>query len=442
MTQRTSVDRGRPHHRIQGSRGRWRRVVRLGAVTTLLATAASAQLQFLTEEQAVSQAIRQNPRLSAAARQVGAAELGARAAGLRAGAEFLFTPGITSLSGTGEELLLRQPLELNGTRSARQGIARAQVDVTRAEAIVELHRLVFETRSAYLELYRAREQQAVAEEMLRAAEEFDRIARRQVELGVRPGVDRTQTGLHISQARQQLDLATGQSAAASAALNTAMGLAPDATVAALPPPDAAPSTLNREQLAAAALRNRAEIALEAAGRKAFQQEARLARAEGRPDLAPQVRSGSVVRGFRDTGIGIGVTLPIFDHGRRRLRIQQAEEGARAQDDRIAAARNQVRQEVEQAVARLSAASSVVRTYKQEVLEGARRLLESAKTGFRTGLTPVTAVLEAQRTYRTIFTGYTNAQVEQALARAELERATGGVSPDLLPRPGAGKGEPK
>lgn len=439
MTHPAGVDRGQPSRRNQGSHGKWLRVVRLGAVMTMLTTAVSAQ-QPLTEAQAVSQAIRHNPRLSAAARQVGAAELGARAAGVRAGAEFWFTPGITSLSGTGEELLLQQPLELNGTRSAREGIARAQVDLTRAEAIVELHRLVFETRTAYLELYRAREQQAVAEELLRAAEEFDRIARRQVELGVRPGVDRTQTGLHISQARQQLDLAIGQSAAASAALNTAMGLAPDAAVAALTSPEAAPLAFDRERLASAALTNRAEIALEAAGRKAFQQEARLARAEGRPDLAPQVRAGSVVRGFRDTGIGIGVTLPIFDHGRRRLRIQQAEAGARAQEDRIAAARNQVRQEVEQAVARLRAASSVVGTYQHEVLEGARRLLESAKTGFRTGLTPVTAVMEAQRTYRAVFTGYTNARVDLALARAELERATGGVSPDLLPQPG--KGEPK
>lgn len=427
--------------RFQRSRVRGVRVALLGAVTTLLAAAAFAQQEsLLTEGQAVDQAIRRNPRLSAAARAVGAAELGARAAGSRTGAEFLFTPGITSLSGTGEELLLQQPLELNGTRTARQGIARAQVDVARAEAVVELHRLVFQTRVAYLELYRAREQQSVAEEVLRAAEDFDRIARRQVELGVRPGVDRTQTGLQISQARQQLALAAGQTTAAAASLNTLMGLSPERPVTALAPPDLAPLSPDREKLIARALTNRAEIALEAAGRTAFQQEAELARAEGRPDLAPQVRSGSVVRGFRDAGIGIGITLPIFDHGRRRFRIRQAEEGARAQEDRVAAARNQVRQEIEQALARLTSTEAVVRTYKQDVLDGARRVLESAKTGFRTGFTPVTAVLEAQRTYRTVFTGYTNALVDLAVVRAELERATGGVSPQLLPQPG--KGEPK
>lgn len=421
-----------PRSQMQGSR-KLRGGIRLLALIGALASI-PAHASELSAEQAVDVAIQRNPRLSAAARLIGAAEFGARSAGSLAGADLMFTPGVTSLSGTGEELLLQQPLELNGTRSARVGVARAQVDVARAEAVVELRRLVFETKSAYHELHRAREQQAVSAELLRFAEELDRIARRQVELGVRPGIDRTQTGLQISQARQQLDLDSGRAAAALATLNTLLGRSPDTPASVLPPPVAPTPALDRAQLLAEALRNRAEISLEAAGRDAFRQEARLVRAEGRPDLTPQLRAGSVVRGFRDSGVGIGITLPLFDHGRRRNRIRQAEEGVRAQEDRISAARNEVSREVDQSIAQLTAVDAVVLTYKQEVLDAARRLLDSTATGFRTGLTPVTAVLDAQRTYRTVQQGYVNALVDRALALAELERATGGVSARLLPLP--------
>jgi hypothetical protein len=149
-----------------------------------------------------------------------------------------------------------------------------------------------------------------------------------------------------------------------------------------------------------------------------------------------------------------------------LAIRQAEEAARAQEDRIAATRSQVRQEVEQALARLQAADAVVRDYQGGVLEGARRLLEASRTGFQAGATSVIAILEAQRTYRSVLTDYTNALAAAGAllrrlgtllrrlavarlspargyppevsaagghpARAELERATGAVPADRLP----------
>src|SRR5439155_18408140 len=107
-------------------------------------------------------------------------------------------------------------------------------------------------------------------------------------------------------------------------------------------------------------------------RDAFRQEARLARAQARPDLAPQFRATSLTRGFKESGVGVGVTLPLLDYGSRRHRIRQAEESARSQEDRIAATRNQVRQEVEQALARLRASGTVVRDYQAGVLDQARR----------------------------------------------------------------------
>jgi hypothetical protein len=99
--------------------------------------------------------------------------------------------------------------------------------------------------------------------------------------------------------------------------------------------------------------------------------------------------------------------------------------ARQQEDRIAATRSQVRQEVEQALARLRAADAVVRDDQGGVLDGARRLLEASRTGFQAGATSVIAILEAQRTYRSVLTDYTNALTA---AGALLRRLARGPAP--------------
>jgi cobalt-zinc-cadmium efflux system outer membrane protein len=384
-----------------------------------------------TVDDAVALAIRQNPRLSAAAREVAASRSGVRSARALANPSLTFTPAF-SPGGADEELLFQQPLELNGTRSARTGVASAQSRVAQAEAIVTLRDLVFDTKTAYYELARAQELRSLAGDLIESAQEFDRITRRQVEVGSRPGIDQTQTGIEVSRARQQVTLAESQVTTAQTALNTLMGRPPDEPVGPLPPLAAATAPLDREKILRQALAARAEIAAAEATHDAFRQEARLARAQGRPDLTPQFRAGSVTRGFGDSGVGVGITLPLFDYGSRRHRIRQAEESARAQEDRIAATRSEVRQEVEQALARLQAADAVVRDYQGGVLEGAQRLLQATRTGFQAGATSVIAILEAQRTYRSVLTDYTNALAAAASARAELERATGAVPADLLP----------
>lgn len=388
----------------------------------------------LSVEEAVTRAIRQNPRLTAVAREIEAARRGVRSARALTNPSVTFTPGITSIGGSDEEFLLVQPLELNGTRTARTGIAQAQWERTRAESLVELRDLVFQTRTAYYELARTQELRGIAEELLRSAEEFDRGVRRQAEEGLRPGIDRVQTGIEVARAQQQVVLAESQVQAAQIALNTLLGQ-PTAAAPAVAPLTFQPEAVDRNTLLAQALEARAEIQAEAATREQFRAEARLARAQGRPDLAPQLRAGGVVRGVQNAGVGLGVTLPFLDYGSRRNRVRQAEQSVLAQEARIEASRNRVRQEVEQALTRLTVAEATARNYQGGVLEQSQRLLEGSMRALQIGApgTTILTVLEAQRTRRTVRTEYTNALAQYAQARAELERAVGAVSADLLPQ---------
>jgi cobalt-zinc-cadmium efflux system outer membrane protein len=372
--------------------------------------------------------------LTAVAREIAAARAGVRSARALTNPTLVFVP---SLFGTGsdEEILFQQPLELNGTRSARTGVAQAQLRQTQAEAVVELRTLVSETRAAYYDLARAQELLTLGQELLRTAEEFSRGVRRQAEEGLRPGIDQTQAGIEVARARQQMTLAEGQVRAAQAALNTLMGQPASEPVAVVTPIPFSPGSVDTQALVQQALAARAEITAQEARGQGFREEARLARAQGRPDLAPQFRTESVLRSPRQPGIGIGISLPLLDWGGRRNRIRQAEASARAQEARVAVAQAQVRREVEQAVARQRAAESIVRDYQGGVLDQARRLLEGSLRALQIGApgASILTALEAQRTYRGVLTEYTNALASAAQARAELERATGAVPADLLPQ---------
>jgi len=395
--------------------------------------AAAAQAPpYFTVDDAVAQAIKNNPRLSAAARDVVAARSGVRSASAIANPEIVFSPAI-SVGGSDEELIVRQPLEINGTRAARTGVANAQLRRTQAQAVVELRNLVAETKTAYYELARARELRSLSADLLKTTEEFDQRIHRLVEEGRRPGIETAQTTIEVARARQQLIQADGQITGAEALLNTLMGRPVEQPVGALAPLVYSSLGVSEQDLIGAALVNRAEIALEEAGAETFRQEARLSRAEGLPDLAPQFRAGTLTRGVSDTGFGIGITLPL-DFGSRKHRVRQSEQSARAQSDRASAQRNLVRQEVVQAVSRIRAADGVLVSYPQGVIDQARRLLEASRIGLQEGQPNITVlnVLEAQRTYRTVQTEYTNALVAHAEARAELERAVGSVPATRLP----------
>jgi len=396
-----------------------------------LASAQPPSLPPLTAEQAVTTAIQNNLRLSATVREIDAAQRGVRSARALTNPEFLFSPGVTSINGTDEELLMQQPLELNGTRAARTGAAEARLRQSRAEALVELRNLIFATRSAYYELARAREQAALARDLLAFAETADRLARRQVELGTRPAIEQTQTGIEALRAQQQVTIAEAQAVTAQAALNTQMGRPPQTAIGPLAPLPTPAEPLPAENAASQALAARAEIAAAEAVRDTLLQEARQLRAQGLPDLAPQFRAGGVVRRFEQYGVGLAITIPL-DYGGRRERIRQMEETARAQEDRIAALRGQVLQEVEQALVQTRAAETVLRGYRQELLDQAKRLLDASRIGYEEGKTNLLALLEAQRTYRTVQSESIAAQVAYALARAELERATGAANAALLP----------
>lgn len=381
-----------------------------------------------TVEEAVRGALQGNSRLDAALRRVRAADVGARLARPLSNPSFTIAPALTSLSGTTEELLFVQPLEINGARRARVALARAGRRVADATAQSEARSLIYRVKAAYYELARARAQRSLAADLLTTAQEFDRIARRQVELGSRAGIDTTQTGLEVARARQQVTITDADVRVAEIGFSALLGRNIETPPSELVALEYAPSSTDAETLLADALRSRPEIAQASAQGDAVRAEGNAIRAEGRPDISPLVRVGSLTRpqpndsgnGF---GVGIAISVPVFDYGSRRARLRQNDESFKAQQSEAVAVRQQVEQEVRQAFARLRAAETIVGTYRKGVLDQTAKLRDAARTGFREGQTSILQVLEAQRAYRSVQNDYLRALADAFTARAELERAT-------------------
>lgn len=393
-----------------------------------IAVAQSAPAPALSLEAAVQEALTQHRRLAATRKDATAARLGVNAARALANPDVFFSPALDQFNGTTEELLITQPLELNGTRAARTGIARAQLGVAEAMLVTETREIVANVKTAYIDLWRERELATLATAVTENANTVHRLAQKQVELGSRPGIDTAQTGLEVIRSRQGETLARTRVKRAEAALNLALGRDLKEPLPTIELPVVKMEVPAFDVAVKGALESRAELAGENARQEALRQEVQLYRAEGRPDIAPQFRSQYVTfqRPKRsDYGFSIAVRLPFVDWGGRKGRIQQAEAATLAQEDRVAQTRREIEKEVAQALARLEGATAVMTGYA-EALPEADRLLRATRIGLEEGKTTILAVLEAQRSYRATLTEYAEARAELALAQAELTRALGGV----------------
>ena len=169
--------------------------------------------------------VHRNPGLLGTLRDVFAARAGVRSARILAAPNFIIAPAVTP-GGTSDAFLYLQPLELNGTRTARTRVARAALSLAQAQAVLQLQSLVSQARVNYYALGQAQEQVALARDLLAVAQQIDDAARRQVELGARPGVERVQTAIEVERAQLQVAQAEGEEQAARTAFNGYLGRAP------------------------------------------------------------------------------------------------------------------------------------------------------------------------------------------------------------------------
>jgi outer membrane protein, heavy metal efflux system len=171
-------------------------------------------------------------------------------------------------------------------------------------------------------------------------------------------------------------------------------------------------------------------------------EARLAQAEGRPDVTASVRyihrqsqfpqlglnsSGATVPLVdKDNIIAFGLSVPIFKGKRTQGDVEAARSRQAEARLRREFLESSIPLEVESAYRHREAASRAVTLFASGVIAQGENNLTVIRESYRLGQLPIIDVLTEQRRFIDAQAAYVDAQADVEEALAELERAVGGV----------------
>jgi outer membrane protein TolC len=132
--------------------------------------------------------------------------------------------------------------------------------------------------------------------------------------------------------------------------------------------------------------------------------------------------------------GVSLNLPLQIRSRRGA-VDEAQARTRLAAAELSAMQDEVRVEVDQARQRLLEAQHVVRLYQERLIPAARAQIDAAEYAYQTGRNSFQALVDAERSLRTLEIEYENALTDLGQRVAELDRARG-VLPAVAQEGGA------
>ena len=414
----------------------------LVVVATLAATGI-AQAQpgaEVTVDELVVRALADSPDLRAARAEIDAAVGRLQQAGLRPN-PMLELGGQKALSPDNNVTIgLTVPLDLNGRKEGRVGVAEREVQMKRAQVRDRERRLAADVRMKAGELLATRRGLAVTDDLLSVNRDALRLVQNRVRQGATPALEENLMLVEVNRLDATRQMLASRVEIASLQLKALAGMAPDAVLvlrgdlasAMSPPPadEAAHQALtSRPDLDAA----RADVAMGAA-------KIRKERAEGRWDASVNVGYqrqdfGFDLNGVTNTGAtrpiqdvfhyfgaGVSIVLPVRNRNQGNIAAAAAE--AQAAERRLQFAELTVRQEVAAALAQYEAARRSLEIYERGVRDVATRNLSVVRQTYTLGRGSLLDVIAEQRRYIDIENGYTDALRQVYDARVEIDRVTG------------------
>lgn len=378
--------------------------------------------QPLTLEAAIALAQRANPELAAAAREVDAMEATIRQAEVYRNPEIEGLLEDTRKETRTTTLLLSQPIELGGKRSARIGAAQKNRDAAIADLDTLRAQLQGIVIGAFYDVLAAQERVRLAQASLELAQRATNAAARRVTAGKVSPVEETRARVAESNARIELTTALSELNNARKRLAALWGnTAPrferaQGEIDALAEMPALSSLAQRLDQSPALYRARLEV------------ERRYAQIEvERSKQVPDITVSLGAKRPEDLGrtqavIGIGIPIPVFDRNQGNL-LEAIRRTDKARDE-LLATQIALTNDLAQAHERVSAARQEVQTLQRDVLPGAQSALDAATRGFELGRFDFLDVLDAQRTFFAARAQYLRALAEFHRARADIDRILG------------------
>jgi cobalt-zinc-cadmium efflux system outer membrane protein len=282
-----------------------------------MACAAVAHADTITLTDALQRVAQNHPLARAVALELEATRWRGRAEAAFAPMSVYLAPMISD-GGSGEELIVQQPLELNGGQRARAALSHARYQLHRAETQSALNELLTQTAEAFVDAY-------AAQRRLEAVAQFvGTLDALQPQVAVHaPRETALARAVEFGEAHRR----------ALYRLNALLQRPLDAPLVLLPV-QAVPDTPAADDAVDA---DAAQLAL-------LQAELRLMRTRLLPDVVLQARVEKFAGNATRPAYALVLEFPLIDYGARRAEIRAQQLRIQAQELRIEAARLQAQAE--------------------------------------------------------------------------------------------------
>jgi outer membrane protein len=325
---------------------------------------------------------------------------------------------------TSARVSLSQILFDFGKTAAATEVARKNAEVSFQNIELQRQQLVDTIKEAYTNIVFAERLIKVQEQALQRADLNLRSARGFFEVGTQPRSVVTRAEVDVANAKVAIIQARNAGSLARVALNTAMGIAADASTQVIDNLAYAPvsidqSTLLREALSRRPEYRQAQLTVEAA-EATVKQSVR--------SFLPTVTGGAFYGGARPEfneiwELSVGLSWTLFDGGNLIARYREARANLDAAQARVKASELSIAQDVEQARLSLTEADERIQAAKVAV-ESAQENFRLAQGRFDAGVGTILEVTDAQLALTQAQNTEAQALADFRIAQARLDRALG------------------
>ncbi len=393
----------------------------------------------LTVDQVVERAVADNPELRAMRAEVDAARGRLRQAALRPN-PMLDLGGQQNVAGPDNNVNvgLSIPLDLNGRKAGRVGVAEREINVKQAQVSDRERRLSAEVSLKASELLAARRNLEFTGELLGTNQRALGLVRDRVRQGAAPALDENLVLVEVNRLEASLSILKSRVEILGLQLKLLAGMPPDEPLSVQGELGPRPFELDRIQALERALAGRPDVVIARAEAAMAHAKIRREEAEGRWDaklnLGYQRQDfGFSLNGLTDRGgtrpiqdtfhyVGGGVTILLPVRNRNQGNVAAATAEAQGAERKREAAELIIRQEVAAAFTQLDAAQRALEIYTRGVRDVAGRNLGVVRQAYELGRIPVLDVIAEQRRYIDIEMGYTDALKLVNDAGIEIQRA--------------------
>lgn len=388
-----------------------------------MGTAYPQQPATLTVQEALDLADKQNLDLAAARRRRAVALAGIQIARQRPNPSASFG---SLRDSPHESLFFDQPVEIGGKRGRRIDVARQEGALTEFEIAALARQVRRSTREAYYAAAYARAESDRLARVVELARRLAQIAEDRFKTGDVAQLEVIQTGLEVSRAEADLEVARQREKVSMSQLNALLNeSATKSWELAGTLEDNTPTT-RLEDLLSRAYQSNPDLQHLGGEKKVEQVRRSLLKAERIPNL--DLEAGVDFNAPRDFRYGprgqISIGLPLFT--RNQGEIAQSLANQRVLEAETAATERSVSARVEAAFYDLEAQRTQVRLYHDRLLPAARQLESMAEESYRAGKTNILTAIQAQQAVQSVESSYLQSLEELQDLYAGLEETVGGA----------------